>query len=126
MSANTATNAGWLMFTARVERFQRERLLRACQRPRTHRFKIISGGADPDHALRQSVRERLADGRLFRPVDGVSVARRGSGRGCIVCGRAIEPVQEEREVEGRDGAVALAHAADCYRIWREESRRPTP
>jgi hypothetical protein len=39
-----------------------------------------------------------------------------------VCGKAITDTQEH-EVEG-DGLapVALAHP-DCYRVWREESRR---
>jgi hypothetical protein len=42
-----------------------------------------------------------------------------------VCGKAITDTQEH-EVEG-DGLapVALAHP-DCYRVWREESRRMKP
>lgn len=105
MTAHKASNAGWLMFTARA------------------RFKLISGGADPDHDVRQAVRERLADGRLF-PVDGVSVARRGSGQLCVVCGRVINPSQEERVVEGGRGDARAVTHAPCYCLWREESRRP--
>jgi len=82
MTAHKASNAGWLMFTARA------------------RFKLISGGADPDHDVRQAVRERLADGRLF-PVDGVSVARRGSGQLCVVCGRVIVSA-DDRSLENPD------------------------
>jgi hypothetical protein len=123
MTAHKASNAGWLMFTARAQRFQRERQLRACLRPPTRRFKLISGGADPDHDARQAVRERIADGRLF-PVDGVSVARRGSGQLCVVCGRVINPSQEERVVEGGRGDARAVTHAPCYCLWREESRRP--
>lgn len=83
------------------------------------RLVSISGGADPDHELRQSIRERLADGRLFK-VSGLSVERRGTGYPCVVCGQVIEPQNPEREVE-EDGRVAVAHD-DCYRLWCEECR----
>ena len=68
------------------------------------------------------MRDRLSDGQLFRADDGVSVARRGSGRPCGVCSRAIGTGQEERQVEGRGEVSVLVHDA-CYRIWSEESRR---
>jgi len=81
-----------------------------------------------DEALRQSIRERLADGRLFWAYGG-STVRRGTGRPCNLCGKAILNESTEREVQGDKGAYALAHE-DCFRIWREESRReprpPTP
>jgi hypothetical protein len=103
-------NVGWLLFVLRAER--RRRRLRIC------------GGSDVDEEFRQQVRQRLADGRLF-PASGVSTLRRGTGRPCIVCGKAITDTQEH-EVEGeRVAPVALAHP-DCYRVWREESRRMQP
>jgi hypothetical protein len=119
---DTETNAGWLMFAINVRQYQWERELLTGVIESTGGLVRISGGADPDDDLRQSVRERLADGRLFI-ASGMSVARRGTGRDCIVCGRPIDKTGVEREVEDRD-IVAIAHD-DCYRIWREESRRPT-
>ena len=114
------SNSGWSIFSGRVRQYQRMRQLRACRR---RKFSVISGGAGQDEELRQSVRVRLSDGRLF-PADGVSVARRGSGRPCGVCGRGIEATQEERQVEGWGEMSVLVHDA-CYRIWREESCRPS-
>lgn len=86
-------NAGWLLFIVRARRHQLERhrlshARHAHGRPSHH----ISGGSYPNEALRQRVRERLADGRLLR-ASGVSVFRRGSGRPCNV--RAGHP--EERQ-----------------------------
>ena len=81
--------------------------------------------SDPaDEALRQSVRERLADGRLFWP-SGAATVRRGTGRACNVCGTVIAKESIEREVQGPKDGFVLTHE-DCYRIWREESRRPEP
>lgn len=119
------SNAAWLLFTAKVHHYQRERGLLACLVGRARGLVYISGGggADPDHELRQSVRERLADGRLFF-ASGMSIARRGRGHPCVVCGQTIDQANVEREVEDDHGAVAVAHD-DCYRIWREESRRST-
>ena len=77
-----------------------------------------------DDELRRSIRERLADSRLFRAHSG-STVRRGTGRPCNVCGRAIEKASLEREVQGGKGTYALAHD-DCFRLWREESRREQP
>ena len=85
-------------------------------------MRLIAGGSDLDtDTLRQSVRERLADGRLFL-AGSISVARRGTDRPCLVCGKAITRDTVEREVEGPGDMHGLAHE-DCYRIWREESRR---
>jgi hypothetical protein len=122
LMAPTTSNAGWLLFAARVHWYQRDRELRACVNGRARRLVRIAGGADPNCHLRQSIRERLADGRLFR-VSGVSVERRGTGQPCVVCGQVIERSNPEREVE-EDGRLAVAHD-DCYRLWREECRQPT-
>ena len=73
-----------------------------------------------DDELREQVRARLAEGRL-PTVDGVSQSHRGSGRPCIVCRRAVEPTEVERQVTGCSGVVLTAHEA-CYKPWREESR----
>jgi len=70
------------------------------------------------------VRERLADGRLFF-AGGVSVVRRGTGRPCTVCGEAITKGSTEWEEEGSGDRSALAHD-ECYKLWREESRRGQP
>jgi hypothetical protein len=122
MMAPNPSNAGWLLFAVKVHQYQRDRELLACVNGRTRRLICISGGGDRDEELRRSVRERIANGRLFR-ASGLSVARRGTERPCLVCGRAIEPTSVEREVEDRE-VIAIAHD-DCYRLWREESRRPT-
>jgi hypothetical protein len=78
----------------------------------------------PDNDLRRQIRARLSEGRLAR-VGGVSRSHRGTGRPCIVCRRAIEPTEVEREVGGA-GVFLHAHEA-CYKLWREESggRRAT-
>jgi len=60
----------------------------------------------------------LFEGRL-PVVDGVSKSHRGTGRQCIVCRRAIEPTEVERQVQGA-GVYLFAHEA-CYKLWREES-----
>jgi hypothetical protein len=103
-------NVGWLLFVLRADR--RRQLLRIC------------GGSEAEEGFRERLRKRLAEGRLFL-ASGVSTLRRGTGRPCIVCGKAITDTQEH-EVEG-DGLAptALAHP-DCYRVWREESRRLRP
>ena len=117
-SERAQSNAGWLSFSIRVQDYQRAREL-AGALDGGHRPAAISGGADADDALRRSVRERLSDGRLMR-ASNVSVARRGSGRPCVVCSRIIEHTEIEREVEeGRERAVAHDR---CYFLWREESR----
>jgi hypothetical protein len=85
-------------------------------------LRHIAGGSDlPTETARREIRERLADGRLF-PAGSMSVARRGTGRACLVCGKAITRDTVEREVEGPGAVPGLAHE-DCYKIWREESRR---
>jgi hypothetical protein len=106
MRTEASCNVGWLLFVLRA----RQRRRRFC----------ISGGSSADDEFREQVRKRLADGRLFL-AGGVSLLRRGSGRPCNVCGQAITHTQEH-EVEGRGDTYALAHP-DCYRVWREESRR---
>jgi hypothetical protein len=109
MQPSTECNVGWLLFVLRAERRRQRR--------------YICVGSDADEEFRQGVRKRLAEGRLFL-ASGVSTLRRGTGRPCIVCGKAITDTQEH-EVEG-DGLapVALAHP-DCYRVWREELTLPT-
>ena len=71
-----------------------------------------------DEDLRRQIRARLAENRL-PAIAGVSKSHRGSGRPCIVCRRAIESTEVEREV-GSAGVVLIAHEV-CYKIWREES-----
>ena len=80
----------------------------------------ISGGSGipPDDELRRQIRARLSAARL-PAVDGVSSSSRGTGRPCIVCRRAIEPTEVERQVSGH-GVLVYAHEA-CYKFWREES-----
>jgi hypothetical protein len=74
--------------------------------------------------LRRQVRARLSEGRL-PAIDGVSKSNRGTGRPCIVCRRAIEATEVERELDGV-GVVLIAQEA-CYALWREESKaRPSP
>jgi hypothetical protein len=71
-----------------------------------------------EEQLRQQIRVRLEQARL-PVVDGVSKSHRGTGRPCIVCRRAIEPTEVERELDGVD-VVLIAHEA-CYVLWRQES-----
>src|SRR5437879_4416745 len=72
-----------------------------------------------DDALRRQIRARLSEGRL-PAIDGVSKSHRGTGRPCIVCRRAIESTEVERELDGV-GVVLIAHEA-CYKLWHEESK----
>jgi hypothetical protein len=81
-------------------------------------WSISGGSAASDGELRQQMRARLSEARL-PPVNGVSRSSRGTGRPCIVCRRAIEPIEVERQVEGV-GVFLYAHEA-CYKLWREES-----
>ena len=127
---NSSCNVGWLLLVLRARRRERLRArragLRLARRGRPTatrgRLRLIAGGSDAGgDVLRQSVRARLADGRLF-VAGGMSVARRGTGRPCVVCGAGITRDTVEREVEGPADARGLAHE-ECYRIWREESRR---
>jgi len=69
--------------------------------------------------LRQQIRARLSASRL-PSIDGVPKSHRGTGRPCIVCRRAIESTEVERELDGV-GVVLIAHEA-CYVLWREESK----
>jgi hypothetical protein len=128
VSSEAECNVGWLLFVLRARRHQSEcsaGLPCASQTLRERTLHRIAGGSGlPDEALRQSVRERLADGRLFWP-SGISVVRRGTGRPCNVCGKAIWKDSTERQVDGPRETYALAHE-DCYKIWREESRSGQP
>ena len=79
----------------------------------------ISGGSGAsDDELRRQIRARLSEARL-PAVDGVSKSHRGTGRPCIVCRRAIDATEVERELDGVV-VVLIAHEA-CYALWREES-----
>ena len=90
--------------------------------PEKARATVLSSkpAGPPGEDLRGLVRARLAEGRL-PAVHGMSRSQRGSGRPCIVCRRAVEPIEVERELTGVSGAVLTAHEA-CYKPWREESR----
>ena len=96
-------NIEWLLFVRRANRHQHPRERSHRSPPRGRPLRHIAGG------------------RLF-PAGSMSVARRGTGRPCLVCGKAITRDTVEREVEGPDAVPGLAHE-DCYKIWREESRR---
>src|SRR5258706_8665892 len=87
-------------------------------RPRTPGWSISGGSAASDGELRQQIRARLSEARL-PPVNGVSRSSRGTRRPCIVCRRAIEPTEGERQVQGVGGFL-YAHQA-CYKLWREEA-----
>lgn len=93
----------------------------ASRRSSPHRppgWSISGGSAASDDELRQQIRARLSEARL-PPVNGASRSSRGTGRPCIVCRRAIEPTEVERQVGGL-GVFLCAHEA-CYKLWREES-----
>ena len=70
-----------------------------------------------DGELRQQVRDRLSSGTLF-PTGGRVVARRGTGKPCVVCAKPISTSEIEHEIAGP--ATVWAHW-DCYSIWRQES-----
>lgn len=72
---------------------------------------------------RQQVRARLSEG-LLPFANGISRSHRGTGHPCVVCHRAIEPTEVEREVQG-PAVFLLAHEA-CYKLWREESVAVAP
>jgi hypothetical protein len=71
----------------------------------------------PDGELRRQVRDRLSSGELF-PTGGKVLARRGTGKPCIVCGKPISSSEIEHEIAGPK--TVWAHW-DCYSIWRQES-----
>jgi len=126
IGVNESPDIEWLRLGLRARRHRNERI----RRPLAHgggsaqpaRVPCIAGGSGlSPEVLRQTVRERLAGGRL--PLAGsVSVARRGTGRTCDVCGAPITRETVEREVEHASESHGFAHE-ECYRIWREESRR---
>ena len=86
--------------------------------PHVSGWSISGGSGTPDDELRRQIRARLSEARL-PAVDGVSNPRPGTGRPCIVCRRAIEPTEVERQFDGV-GIVLIAQEA-CYMLWREES-----
>jgi hypothetical protein len=86
--------------------------------PHVSGWSISGGSGTPDDELRRQIRARLSEARL-PAVDGVSNPHPGTGRPCIVCRRAIEPTEVERQLDGV-GIVLIAHEA-CYMLWREES-----
>lgn len=91
-----------------------------CWRARGEGERDVKGVVSAsDDELRRQIRARLFEGRL-PPINGVSKSHRGTGRPCIVCRRAIEAAEVERELDGV-GVVLIAHEA-CYVLWREESR----
>jgi len=90
-------------------------------RPSPHRppgWSISGASAATDDELREQIRARLSEARL-PAVNGVSSSSRGTGRPCVVCRRAIEPTEVERQVSGH-GVFLYAHEA-CYKLWKEES-----
>ncbi len=89
-----------------------------CFRPYPPGWYISGGSGSTDDELRRQIRVRLLEARL-PAVDGVSKSHRGTGRPCIVCRRAIETTEVERELDGA-GVSLIAHEA-CYVLWREES-----
>jgi hypothetical protein len=114
---NEECSVEWLLFVLRTRCHRRGHAPRPVSRH-------IAGGSDlPAETLRRSVRERLADGRLFA-AGSLSVARRGTGRPCAVCWSAITRDTVEREIDGPGDSRGLAHE-DCYKVWREESRGRT-
>lgn len=84
----------------------------------TSSWCISGGSAVTDNELRGQIRASLSEARL-PAVDGVSRSSRGTGRPCVVCHRAIEPTEVERQAGGL-GVFLYAHEA-CYKLWREES-----
>ena len=87
-------------------------------RPHSPGSYISGGSGSTDDELRWQIRVRLSEARL-PAVDGVSKSHRGTGRPCIVCRRAIEATEVERELDGV-GVTLIAHEA-CYVLWRAES-----
>jgi len=75
-----------------------------------------------DDHLRGQVRARLSSGALF-PTGGKVLARKGTGKPCIVCAKSISTSEIEHEVAGP--ATVWAHW-DCYSIWRQESDAVAP
>jgi hypothetical protein len=84
------------------------------------REKLTEGIFTPaERELRQQIHARLSEGHLGSVDGSVPKSQRGTGQPCIVCRRAIEPAEVEREVKGA-GVCLHAHEA-CYKLWREGS-----
>jgi hypothetical protein len=92
------------------------RTLIANSRRHLNPFLEISGASHD--AVRQTVRDGLESGELFR-VDGNGFGARGRGRPCLVCHTPVLP--EEMEITITQPRPARAHAS-CYAIWLEESK----
>ena len=73
----------------------------------------------PRRNLRQRVRDRLADGSLFRLSSGRVWAALGGGHNCEVCGDLILETQPQYEI--REGKHAYAHVV-CFSIWLVEAK----
>src|SRR6266446_6650633 len=113
MMTQSERNVGWLIFLVRARRRQHSGGARLERLPR---LRLIAGGRDLlDEALRQRVRERLADGSLFR-AHGVSIVRPGTGRPCNVCGRAIAKDGTEREVDDWTDNTTYFAPEECYQL----------
>ncbi len=78
----------------------------------------------PQSALRQTVRERLASGRLF-PAPSKVWAGKGAGHVCVICATVISSAEIALEHEVVAPATIWAHMP-CYSIWREESKPDEP
>jgi hypothetical protein len=75
-----------------------------------------------DHDLRSQVRARLSSGTLYQ-AGGKVIARRGTGKPCIVCAKPISAAEIEHEIQGP--TTVWAHW-DCYSIWSQESDAVAP
>ena len=65
--------------------------------------------------LRESIRERLASGKLPRHQSDRTWGGPGTGRACAVCGQPIPPSSSEIEDRGEDG-VELVYHARCHAL----------
>ncbi len=78
-------------------------------------------GPEPsDAALRVSVRQRMAHGRLPVVAPGQVAAGYGSGQLCAVCDRPITSRQAEYEVEDSQTGGRLRFHAECHGVWQFE------
>lgn len=89
---------------------------------RLGRFAGAADGDLPIDELTERVKKLLHIGGsgLWRLTDGTVDAGMGTGRGCTICYRVIDPVHVEYEVRSPTGIRAYVHYR-CYKVWREES-----